>query len=170
MLPKRNISDNLRKLDKLFLEAMTKPKTYKMANFYAKVAVLEACSWLENCIDKIFEDVYTTKLTVSGNQSDYKKILDHNYGFHYKDNIRGKLAQNLIGLIHIEEIEKKLNVKQAFLDMKAALGSLKAVRNDLAHEHQTGSAVTVQTVSQTKLYFDQAYEGLKLFEREIKRI
>ena len=54
--------------------------------------------------------------------------------------------------------------------MKAALGNLKTVRNDLAHEHQSGSALTVQTVAQTRLYFDQVYEGLKLFEREIKKL
>ncbi len=170
MLHRRNVSYNLRKLDSLFLVAIKKPKTYKLANFYAKVAVLEACSWLENCIDKIFEDIYTTKLIVPGNKSDYKYILDRNYGFHYKENVRNKLSQNLFGLIHIEQIERKLNAEQVFNDMRGALGSLKTVRDDLAHEHQSGSAINVQTVAQTKLYFEQAYEGLKLFEKEIKKI
>ena len=170
MLSRRNITYNLKKLDKLFSEAIKRPKTYREANFYAKMAVLESCSWLETYIDRIFEDVYLNELKVQGNLTDYKRILEKNYGFHYKDNIREKLSKNLIGMIHIERIEGKLNKKQKFNNMKGALGNLKSVRNEYAHDHISGAAFTVQTVSLTINNFNQAYEGLKLFEKELKRI
>ena len=157
-------------LNNMFLDAIRKPKTYREANFYAKMAVLESCSWIENCIDSIFKDVFQRELMVPGNISDFRQILDRNSGFDYKVNIRNKLSKNLIGIIHIERIENKLLRNQKFIDMRSALSNLKGTRNEYAHEHVSGSAVTVQTVSMTIVYFNQAFDGLKVFEKELKKI
>jgi hypothetical protein len=170
MLDRRGVSHNLRRLERLFNEAIKRPSTYKLANFYSKVAVLEACSWLEICIDKIFEDIYNAQLIDAGNKTDFQRTIDKNYGFHYMNNIRERLSKNLIGLIHIERIELRLNGRVEFNTMKAALGNLKTIRDTFAHDHVSGSALTVHTVTQTISNFSQACSGLRLLERELQRI
>ena len=65
----------------------------------------------------------------------------------------------------------RLERKQVFNDMKAAMGSLSSKRDELAHSHtRIGVTPTVQAVDLTKRRLNQAYLGLTILEKELHKI
>lgn len=170
MIPRTEVLANLKRLEKLFNEAILVPRRYREANFYGKLAILEASAWLEQCIEDIFSQLANGKLTVAQNVTFYSDKIDDNHGFSYEKYLRNKLGINLIGLVLIEKMEFTLGGQQKFQDMKAGLRSLTRLRGGLAHTHLTGTAVTVQNVALTITTYKECVEGLKLVERHLKKI
>lgn len=171
MISKIEVVDNLNRLNGLFNSAINNPVTYPEANFYAKLAILEASAWLEQCVEDLYEKIAQPNLSVNINIKSFESTIKRNHGFNYDDYFRNKLLLNLIGLINLEKMESNIASTQKFQDMKGALNSLTLLRGNLAHNHLTGvTTLSVQTVGQTITLFNQAILGLVEIEKYLKKI
>lgn len=171
MISKREVSYNLRRLEKHFDEAIRRPSGHRDANFYGKLAVLEASAWLEQCIEDIFRKLSESYLTVPQHTNLYNEKIKNNHGFNYEKYFKNTLSLNLIGLVLTERMEMNLAIDPKFSKMKAALSSLTILRGNLAHSHLIGGAMLrVQSVTDTIRLFNDASEGLGTVEKYLKKI
>ncbi len=135
MISKTDVQYNLKRLEILFNKSILTPRGYRNANFYGKLAILEASAWLEQSIEDIFSQLSTSKLLVAGNLGFYQNKVHDNHGFNYEKYLRNRLSINLIGLVLTEKMETALGGSIRFQKMKAALISLTTLRGSLAHSH-----------------------------------
>lgn len=165
MVSKTSILRNLSKISTLF----NKTSNPKEALFYSKLAILELCGWIEESMDDIVKNCANRKLRNNDNLIFLKKeIIKKVHGFDYHNNFR-KMLMQVIGLIRLEIIERK--VDQTKLEhMKAALNALKAQRDTVAHTYIKGITLRIDAPSITKQRFVDVYEGLKNIEHELKRL
>ncbi|MEO8762466.1 MAG: hypothetical protein ABI448_16330 [Bacteroidia bacterium] len=75
MISKSEVVDNLTRLEQLFDNSLLKPTTYHEANYFGKLAVMEASAWLEECVENIYEELASLHLTVEANKKSYKTII-----------------------------------------------------------------------------------------------
>jgi len=83
-IKKGNIVQNINELETLFTKSLSRKREF----FYAKLAVLEACGWIEETMDEIMRDYYVNKLLKVSNQNEMRNIVKRNYGFNYDNNFR----------------------------------------------------------------------------------
>ena len=155
MVDKTNIEKTLEDLENLYNETMTSsnPDSQRILVYYAKLALLEVCGWIEETQDQIIMDYLALKSIEQTVIDKFKKeVIDRNYGFKYKDNFRKMLIQT-VGLISLKEIESELetntNNNITLSEVKSLLGNIEKKRNDAAHTHLTGT--TSQYDSPSKL-------------------
>jgi len=128
MISKSNISNTLKKLDKLYSNSTD----YKETEFYAKLAIIELCGWIEVSFDDIICWYINKKISKKNNKFCMKGIVGINRGFHYEDNIRPMFFK-IIGLKKLEIIENKLDKNGDLDKLESTLANLKESRNRAAH-------------------------------------
>lgn len=149
------IRDNLRKLDTLY----KKSEGSEEALYYAKLAIIELCGWIEESMDNLLQDHCDKKLKDEQNLAYIKnQVIATNYGFDYNRNFRLMLIK-LVGIIKVENLEAKIN-KTRFLNLKSALGNLKQVRDSVAHTYIKGTTINLDAPSSTIKNFNHVYDGL----------
>lgn len=165
MVSKTSILRNLSIISRLF----NKASNPKEVLFYSKLAILELCGWIEECMDNIVKNCANRKLRNKDNLNFLEKeIIKKVHGFDYHNNFR-KMLMQVIGLIRLEIIESRVN--QTKLEhMKADLNALKEQRDPVAHTHIKGTTLRIDAPSITKQRFVNVYEGLKNIEYELKRL
>jgi hypothetical protein len=85
MIAKTYILSNLRSLDYSYRHA----KTAKDAQFFAKLAILELCGWIEESMDDIILRWGRKQLKETANLNYCEKdIVKRTYGFDYDVNFR----------------------------------------------------------------------------------
>jgi len=131
----------------------------KLQLFYAKLALLEVCGWIEETVDALVLRHAKHSLTSISEVDRYKKeVIDKQYGFSYKENILPMLI-GLFGRVGTSEFESFHNASDLDV-LKATLGALKVARNAHAHTHLKGVTVTVIAPSLLVVYLDRVCKGL----------
>jgi len=164
MIVKNYIESTIDELEKMYNGS----NKQKQLIYYSKLALMELCGWVENSMDDIVEKYCNRKLRKKSNKEYVRKyIIKPNNGFHYKENFRPMLIK-ILGIVAVEQFEKKLNNGGKLFLLKATLGNLKKQRNDAAHTFIKGTTTTFYTPSVIKREFNILYSILKEIENEIR--
>lgn len=164
MVAKSYIETTLKELDNLFNNSTSQKKNI----YYAKLAIIELCGWIEETFDDIIHRHSNRNLKESSNKKYCRdKIIKPNYGFQYNENIRPMLI-SLIGLIEIEKLEKKLEKTATITLLKTSLGNLKQVRNEVAHTYLKGVTRNYNAPSRTFADFRIILSALEKIDAELR--
>ncbi len=165
MVDKTQIENNLTQIDALFQKHIWDGE----APYYSKLAILEACGWIEESMDDIAQGCAQKHLKETKNLDFVKKdIIKRTTSFEYDQHFRNMLMR-LVGMINIERLEQMLDLHK-FTQMTSSLSALKQRRDELAHTYIKGTTSTIDAPSLTKNRFLNVYEGLKDIESCINKI
>ena len=163
MISKTQIVLTLQSLDSHYQDATSAEE----AQWFAKLAIIELCGWIEESMDEIIRRCSKRHLKLMANKEMCEDdIIGLTYGFEYKKHFRGMLVR-LLGLIAVEQLEQQVDATIR-AKMEGALSFLKPYRNTYAHSHLK-STVTINAPSLTNSKFQPVYDGLLEFERVIRR-
>ena len=155
MIRNASVRQNFAVLSKAYEEASDP----KLKLFYAKLALLEVCGWIEETLDTLILRHAKHTLASTSEYDKYKKeVVEKQSGFGYKENIVPMLV-GLIGRVGATEFESH-HVAAELDVLKSTLGTLKVARNAHAHTHLKGMTVTVMAPSLLKVHFEQVNKGL----------
>lgn len=163
MIAKTQIVLTLQSLDTHYQAATSAEE----AQWFAKLAIIELCGWIEESMDELVRRCSMRHLKVTANQDLCEEdIIGKTYGFEYKKHFRGMLIR-LLGLVAVEQLEKEVD-PTIYARMEGALSFLKPFRNSYAHTHLK-MAASINAPSLTRSKFQPVYEGLVEFDRIIRR-
>lgn len=163
MIAKTYILANLKALDYSYRHA----RTAKEAQFFAKLAILELCGWIEESMDEIILRCGRKHLKQTTNVKYCENdIVKRTYGFDYQSNFRSMLIR-VLGLIVVERVESAID-SMVHTQMLSALSSLKQQRDSEAHTHLKGMTRTINSPSVTITQFPPVYDGLIAFDDAIR--
>jgi hypothetical protein len=163
MIAKTQIVFTLQSLDTRYQAATSAEE----AQWFAKLAIIELCGWIEESMDEVVRRCSKRHLKVTANQAMCEDdIIGKTYGFEYKKHFRGMLIR-LLGLVAVEQLEQQID-PTIHASMEAALSFLKPFRNSYAHTHLK-IAASIDAPSLTRSKFQPVYDGLMEFERVIRR-
>ena len=164
MVDKTDITNTLNELDLLYNSQPAQ------AFYYAKLALLELCGWIEQTMDFIIIDNSNIKLSVQANKSLVKdSIVKRTYGFHYDDHFRPMLMK-LIGLIELEKLENNLKATGDFAILSSQLGSLRQSRDKAAHTTIAGATPSFEAPSNIKAYLERIYPIIQTIDTALRAI
>ena len=171
MVKKSEISRDLHKLNRLYLSALLSPDPY-LPMYYSKLAVLELCGWIEDCMDDIIgRYVKRKKLRLISNTNYVKdSIIDRTHGFNYEGNFKRMLIST-IGIVLTDKLELKIN-SPVLTRLKSNLEYLKGIRDPHAHSY-LGSVMILPTIAAPSVMLkrlDEVCEDLHTLERKLKYI
>lgn len=162
MIEKTQIVLTLQALDARYQAATSADE----AQWFAKLAIIELCGWIEESMDEVVRRCSKRHLKVTANQEMCEdEIIGKTYGFEYKKHFRGMLIR-LLGLVAVEQLEQQIN-PTIHAKMEGALSFLKPFRNSYAHTH-LNIAASINAPSVTRSKFQPIYDGLVEFERVIR--
>ncbi|TET39693.1 MAG: hypothetical protein E3J65_03285 [Dehalococcoidia bacterium] len=164
MVKKTQIQNNLNQIEKLHQKYMRG----RRGLYFSKLAIIEACGWIEESMDDIIRGCANKHLKEPKNLRSVENLIKRTYGFHYEDNFRDMLL-HIIGIIKLEILEQIFD-QHKFTQMTSSLGVLKQRRDELAHTYIKGTTPTIDAPSLTKNRFQNVYEGLKDIEFCIRRM
>jgi hypothetical protein len=163
MITKGYIDSTLKELDAAYSSAATPADAQR----YAKLAIIELCGWIEESMDSIVLRCSKRHVKHPANQTYCEqKIIKRTYGFDYQDHFRFMLIR-LVGLINVERLEQQVD-QPKYIQMTAALSSLKALRDVEAHTHLKGTTRTLSAPSVIISKFQPVYDGLMEFDRNLR--
>jgi hypothetical protein len=163
MIAKTQIEQTLQSLDARYQAAASADE----AQWFAKLAIIELCGWIEESMDEIIRRCARRHLKVTANRETCEAdIIATTYGFEYKKHFRSMLMR-LLGLVAVEQLEQQVD-PTVYARMEGALSFLKAFRNSYAHTHLK-TATSINAPSLTKSKFIPIDDGLVEFERIIRR-
>lgn len=164
MINKSQIQNNLVQINRLYRRYIGDKKGL----YYSKLAILEACGWIEESMDDIVLSCAKRHLVDADNFVFVKKrIVKRTTSFDYDDHFRQMLMQ-VLGIIAIERLESNFDQRK-FTNMKSALTTLKRRRDEQAHTHIKGTTMTIDAPSVTIRHFQNVYDGLKHVESLVRR-
>lgn len=164
MIARAYMQDNLSRLDSLFRRA----RTSKEALFYAKLAVLELCGWIEESMDDVILRCAMRCLRDPKNRRHVREqVVKRTYGFEYEKHFRAMLTR-VVGLMNVERLESRLDptIHARFI---ATLTTLSSVRNAEAHTHLKGVTKTLNAPSVTIGQFSDVYAGLRAYDAALRK-
>lgn len=166
MISKKEIERNLRALDARY---RTATKSQKDPFFFSKLAILELCGWIEMSMDDIVLRSSVRKLGNPANRNYVvSQVVRRTHSFEYNEHFR-VMVTRLIGLVAFEKLEARLD-PATLVRLKAELNALKQRRDPVAHTFLKGVTHSIDAPSVTLSRFHAVYEGLKEFEREMKKL
>ncbi len=164
MVDKTQIENNLTQIDALFQKHIGDDE----APYYSKLAILEACGWIEESMDDIIRGCANKRLKESKNLRFVEELIKETHSFRYASNFRDMLIQ-IVGIINVEKLEQVFD-EHKFTQMTSSLGVLHQRRNDQAHTYIKGTTPTIDAPSWTERRFQYVYEGLKDIESCINKM
>lgn len=165
MIAKTYILKNLKCLNMNYLRA----KTQKEALFFAKLALLELCGWIEESMDDIVVRCSRRIIKKSQNLKTVEhEIVKRNHGFDYERHFRTMLMK-VIGLVNVERLEKVVDPTKKS-QLESSLLTLKTSRNAEAHTHLKGITRTINAPSVTIAHFHKVYAGLIEIDKRIRQM
>jgi 2-iminobutanoate/2-iminopropanoate deaminase len=164
MLDNSNLLKDLDYIDNLFNLNMGTPQ---MLFLYQKIAYIESCGWIEQCMD-CFIDNMSNKFNLQPFDKQLLTTKLHKtYGFDYDLHFRPLLIY-IIGLNGVSTLETKVNMDGSIDRLKGHLTILKTSRNELAHKHTDPSSRPVlYTPSDLKIIMVDIYALLVKIENII---
>lgn len=164
MISKSSILINLKLLDAKYKTT----RDCKESLFFSKLAILELCGWIEESMDDLIMRCARSHLKEPINIKKFEDdIVRRTYGFDYKRHFRRMLI-HLIGIINVERLERTIDQKK-LSSLDSTLKLLKQIRDTEAHTHIKGITRNINAPSVTLNQFQPVYDGLKEFERFIRR-
>lgn len=164
MINKTRIQENLSRLERYY----QKNRGNIAALFFSKLAILEACGWIEETIDNLIRECAKNHLLEKTNLDSVEDLIKNTHSFNYNTHFRVLLSR-VIGIINVERLEKSLDSKK-FTRMVSTLGVLKQRRDDQAHTHIQGTTTIIDAPSITINNFSFVYLGLKDIEKNIRKM
>ena len=159
-----SIQQNLCSLDGLFTSATTPRKSM----FYAKLAILELCGWIEETMDRIVSSCANRMLREQTNRKNVEdNTIGRTYGFEYKEQFRRMLIQ-VIGLRGVERMERCVDATR-LQALKSTLGALKPSRDVEAHTYLIAATRTINAPSVTLKNFKRVYDGLCEIDQVLRK-
>ncbi|GAF80958.1 unnamed protein product, partial [marine sediment metagenome] len=101
MVNKSRIQSNLNQIEKLYQKYMSG----RRGLYFSKLAIIEACGWIEESMDNILRGYANKRLKEPKNLRSVENLIKRTYGFHYEDNFRDMLI-HIIGIIKLEILEQ----------------------------------------------------------------
>jgi len=133
------------------------------------LAILELCGWIEQSMDDLILKNAKKYLENKANFDFVKaEVVKRTYSFDYNNHFR-KMLMNIIGIINVERLEKKLD-KSKFIPLEANLRRLKKCRDNEAHTHIKNTTKSLDAPSATIRNFQIVYDGLKDIQYKLKKI
>lgn len=164
MVNKTRIQSNLNQIEKVHQKYMGS----RRGLYFSKLAIIEACGWIEESMDDIIRECANKHLQEPKNFKFVEGLIGDTHSFKYHDNFRNMLIQT-IGIINVEKLERVFD-EDKFIQMTSSLGELKQRRDDQAHTYIKGTTLTIDAPSLTKKRFQNVYEGLKDIESCINKM
>lgn len=133
----------------------------------AKLAIIELCGWIEESMDDLVLRCSRRHLKVTVNQETCRaKVIGKTYGFDYHKHFRNMLIQ-VVGLIGVERLEKDMDQAKLAV-LKSSLGTLKSIRDTVAHTHIKGTTSTLSAPSVMLNNFRNVRAGLMELDRTMR--
>jgi hypothetical protein len=167
MVNKTRIQSNLKQIEKLHQKYMS-GKRSRRGEYFSKLAIIEACGWIEESMDNIIKKYANKHLKEEKNYRIIEDFINNTHSFKYDPHFRNMLIQ-IIGVINVEKLERILD-NQKFIRMTSSLGELKQRRDDQAHTYIKGTTRTIDAPSLTIQRLQYVYDGLKDIEISIRKI
>ena len=162
MIARSEIDDTLKSLNSKFNKSVEK----KEPIYFAKLAVVEACGWIEAEQDKIILSCARRCFNSGGFRQSCEDKVKANYGFRYAKHFK-PLMRHMIGLKGVERVEGKCN-DLVLEQLKNELDDLADLRNDLAHTQIKGRILTFDAPSLIISRVNVVYRGLQELENSLK--
>jgi hypothetical protein len=141
-------------------------RSNKEALFFAKMAIIELCGWIEESMDDIILRCAIRNLKESSNINFIKnKVVNRTYGFRYNKHFR-KMIISVIGLIAYEKLEKSID-QTKFDGLRTELRNLATRRNEEAHTHIKITR-NINAPSLTLAQFRIIYDGLIEIDHKLR--
>ncbi|MBT7325730.1 MAG: endoribonuclease [Anaerolineae bacterium] len=148
MVSETDILSTINKLDEKYNSALLS-ESPQDAIFYAKLALLEYCGWLEETFDDIVRASVDGKLKTRVFKDVLEKeIIKRTYGFQYRNHFVPMLMRS-IGIVEVEKLENEMNKNGGLDILIAELKAVKKTRNDAAHTWIAGTTKTYEAPSVT---------------------
>ncbi len=163
MISKSYINNTLKKLDTLYSNS----RNLRETEFYAKLAIVELCGWVEVSFDDILIWYINKKISKRDIKFCKDEIIKMNNGFHYKKNIRPMFSR-IIGLKKLEIIENKINKNGDMDQLKTILGNLKVNRDKAAHNYIKNITRSFDAPSRLYQEFMTLFRIMERIESEIR--
>ncbi|MGO9246493.1 MAG: endoribonuclease [Verrucomicrobiia bacterium] len=164
MVTKGVIPRNLRDIELLYDKAKSSKKKF----YFAKLAVLELCGWLESTQDKLVRESADRCISAPQNLSILDERIKKTHGFEYDQHFR-QLLILVAGISRLEKIESEFDQSGSLTQLRSLLGKLKDPRNIAAHTHTTGVLPTIDAPSVVRKDLDALYTYLRELERILKK-
>ena len=163
MVNKTQIQNTLVRIEKLYQIHIG---DYR-GKYFAKLAIIETCGWIEECMDDIVRRCAAKHLSDKKNIAFVDKLIEDIHSFKYS-HFRNMLIQ-VLGIVNVERLEQTYN-QNKFDQMSSSLGSLKKRRDDQAHTYIKGTTQIIDAPSLTRSRFEKAYDGLKDIETCVRKL
>jgi hypothetical protein len=164
MIAKTYIAENLRRLD----VRHTRTSDPSLGFYFAKLAVLELCGWIEMSMDDMIMRHCGRHIKLTSNYKFVENdVVKRTYGFDYDRHFRLMLIK-LVGVVQTERIESGMNVGVQ-TRFKAELQSLKAIRDLLAHTYAKNPP-PIDAPSRTRARFQPVYDGLIAYDSALRAL
>ena len=164
MIAKTYIERNLRRLDAWH----GKTSDTSLSFYYAKLAVLELCGWIEMSMDDMIMRHCGRHIRIPENYKFVEKdVVRRTYGFDYDRHFRQMLIK-LIGVVQTESIERRMDVG-VLTRFEAELQSLKTIRDLLAHTYAKNPP-PIDAPSRTRARFTPVYQGLRAYDNALRAL
>lgn len=160
MIIKKHIKKTLIKLNQKYSFSLSSPNP-EDATYYAKLATLEYCGWIEESMDSIVKRSIKGKLqTNTFRQILNYSIIENTHGFQYVKHFRPMLMR-AIGILKMELLENYLISKRQLEILKNELEAVKIDRDDAAHTWINGVTKSYPAPSLTQNRLEQVFPILK---------
>ncbi len=159
MISKTYIAGNLRRIGHLYDTARSVPQ----GMFYSKLAIIELCGWIEMSMDDIALRLASKRLRdPSHHKYIENEVIRRTYGFDYERHFL-PMIEAIIGRHGIEQMSAKVD-QSVLVPFVGALSTLKAARDQLAHQYIKGCTPAIDAPSVTSSRFPILLAGLKTIE------
>lgn len=168
LINKTYIQKTITQLDGLYQKNIRNRKSL----YFAKLAILEVCGWIEESMDTIVMS-YANRHLIDVQNINYTRgeIIKRTTSFEYDKHFKLMLMR-ILGIILLEKLEMSFD-NTKFTMLKGSLSYLKVRRDEQAHTHIKiipSQPVHIDAPSVTKRHFQNVYDGLKHIESLIRRV
>lgn len=158
MKDKVDLAKTIDFLNEKYNNALKKEETL----LYAKMAFLEFCGWIEECMDSIALECSSKLLQESGRKH-MTEHIEKNHSFTYLANFRPLIA-SIVGLCNLEKIEAEIDLEY----LSSMTGCLKTKRDELAHQ-SLNVQKSIDAPSKVKSDLTRMFDELDKFEKQLKK-
>jgi hypothetical protein len=135
-------------------------------HLYAKLAVIEACGWIESCMAELILELSDRNLKQPKNRRTVADEVKRTYSFSYNEHFRPMLI-SVVGIIMVEKLEAALD-ESRFQDLKSELGSLKTARDQAAHSFMGPNPSRLDEPKRVQIQLSRVRAGLADIESRLR--
>jgi len=132
MIVKKYIFADLMQFEEMHNHALSLGANPNLPGCYAKLAIIEYCSWIEESFDTIARRSMKQKLASLVFEKKLEAIIKKNHGFTFEGHFI-RTMQNIVGLRSCENLIQELQPHGFYDILEAELERLKTQRNNAAH-------------------------------------